>query len=116
MTIVEEERELSSEAPGVARPSAARAWTWWLLRRVGLAALTLWLVSLVVFFATSSLGDPVRAILGKDYAVSPERVAAIEAAMKIDWYWMSMKPIFEPHFGSSQSLKPFGAGEMILGL
>lgn len=84
MTIVEEERELSSEAPGVARPSAARAWTWWLLRRVGLAALTLWLVSLVVFFATSSLGDPVRAILGKDYAVSPERVAAIEAALHLN--------------------------------
>ncbi|MNW19150.1 hypothetical protein D3C71_2190110 [compost metagenome] len=43
-------------------------------------------------------------------------VAAIEAAMKIDWYWISMKPIFEPHFGSSQSLKPFGAGEISLGL
>lgn len=66
------------------RPSSARAWTLWVLRRLGLAVLTLWLVSVIVFVATSALGDPVRAILGKDYEVSPDRVAAIEKALHLD--------------------------------
>ncbi|MFV0452781.1 MAG: ABC transporter permease [Propioniciclava sp.] len=64
--------------------SAARAWTLWLLRRLGLVALTLWVVSLIVFFATTALGDPVRAILGKDYEVSPERVAQLRAELNLD--------------------------------
>lgn len=64
--------------------SAARNWTLWLLRRLGSAILTLWLVSVVVFLATSALGDPVRAILGKDFAVSPERVATIRAELHLD--------------------------------
>ena len=62
----------------------AGAWALWLARRIGLAALTLWLVSILVFVATTALGDPVRAILGKDYASSPERVAALEAQLKLD--------------------------------
>jgi peptide/nickel transport system permease protein len=56
----------------------------WLARRLGLAVLTLWLCSLLVFFATAALGDPVRAILGKDYASSPERVALLTAQLKLD--------------------------------
>ena len=53
----------------------------WIARRLGLAVLTLWLVSILVFFATAALGDPVRAILGKDYKpTSPERVAELTAA------------------------------------
>lgn len=64
--------------------SPARAWTLWLLRRLGLAVVTLWLVSVIVFVATTALGDPVRAILGKDYAVSPERVAAIRDVLHLD--------------------------------
>ena len=59
--------------------SAGSAWLKWLARRLGLAILTLWLCSVLVFFATAALGDPVRAILGKDYASSPERVAALTA-------------------------------------
>jgi peptide/nickel transport system permease protein len=39
--------------------------------------LTLWLVSILVFVATAALGDPVRAILGKDYNASPGRVATL---------------------------------------
>ena len=46
--------------------------------------MTLWLCSVLVFFATAALGDPVRAILGKDYASSPERAAALAAALKLD--------------------------------
>lgn len=73
-----------TSVPSTQGASSARNWTLWLLRRVGLAIVTLWLVSLVVFFATSALGDPVRAILGKDFAVSPERVATIRAELHLD--------------------------------
>jgi len=64
--------------------SAGSAWLKWLARRLGLAILTLWLCSVLVFFATAALGDPVRAILGKDFAASPERAAALAAQLKLD--------------------------------
>ena len=47
---------------------------------IGLAVLTLWLVSILVFVATTALGDPVRAILGRDYAADKARVAAAHGA------------------------------------
>ncbi len=53
--------------------SGAAAWAIWLLRRIGLAVLSLWLVSVLVFLATAALGDPVRAILGRDYDSNPGR-------------------------------------------
>lgn len=59
-------------------------WARWLARRLGLALVTLGLVSVVVFWATSALGDPVRAILGKDFEVSPDRVASIRKALNLD--------------------------------
>ena len=62
----------------------ATAWVLWILRRVGLALLTLWLVSILVFFATTALGDPVRAILGKDYNAQPERVAQLHKQLNLD--------------------------------
>ena len=46
--------------------------------------LTLWLVSVLVFFATATLGDPVRAVLGKDYAAQPERVAQLTEQFNLD--------------------------------
>jgi peptide/nickel transport system permease protein len=61
--------------------SGAAAWMIWLLRRLGLAVLTLWLVSVLVFVATTALGDPVRAILGRDYNSNPGRVAQLEAQL-----------------------------------
>src|SRR5882757_3780032 len=82
--------DLATTAPGTeaaapVRPNpAGSAWLKWLARRLGLAVLTLWLCSVLVFFATAALGDPVRAILGKDYATSPERVAALTAQLKLD--------------------------------
>jgi peptide/nickel transport system permease protein len=60
------------------------AWVTWLLRRLGLAVLTLWLVSVLVFVATAALGDPVRAILGRDYNSNPGRVAQLEAQLNAD--------------------------------
>ena len=77
--------EATAPAPGgLRRRTAARGRARWLARRLVLAVLTLWLVSVIVFVATSAIGDPVRAILGKDYAVSPERVAQIRDALHLD--------------------------------
>src|SRR3954471_8588350 len=63
---------------------AGTAWLKWLARRLGLAVLTLWLCWVLVFSAPAALGDPIRAILGKDYATSPERVATLTAELKLD--------------------------------
>ena len=86
MSAVEEKVlvETPVERPTRRVGSPARAWTQWLLRRLGLAILTLLAVSIIVFFATNALGDPVRAILGKDYDVSPDRVAALEQLLHLD--------------------------------
>jgi peptide/nickel transport system permease protein len=55
----------------------------WLLRRLGLAVLTLWLVSILVFVATAALGDPVRAILGRDYDSNVGRREQLEAQLGV---------------------------------
>jgi peptide/nickel transport system permease protein len=66
------------------RQHGAAAWAVWIARRLGLAVLTLWLVSVLVFLATAALGDPVRAILGRDYNANPGRVAELEALLNSD--------------------------------
>ena len=66
------------------RQHGAAAWAVWIARRLGLALLTLWLVSVLVFLATAALGDPVRAILGRDYNANPGRVAELEALLNSD--------------------------------
>ncbi|GAA1479425.1 ABC transporter permease [Nocardioides aestuarii] len=66
------------------RRHGAAAWAWWLLRRLGLAVLTLWLVSVLVFLATATLGDPIRAILGRDYNSNPGRVQQLEELLGSD--------------------------------
>ena len=72
--------------------SVPLAWTLWLARRIGLAILTLWLVSVLVFFATAALGDPIRAILGKDFASSPSRVETLRTQLNLD------QPLIERYF------------------
>jgi peptide/nickel transport system permease protein len=74
---------LEEVAPPRGRSGGA-AWALWLLRRLGLAVLTLWLVSVLVFVATAALGDPVRAILGRDYDSNPGRVAQLEEQLNAD--------------------------------
>jgi peptide/nickel transport system permease protein len=64
--------------------SGATAWALWLARRVGLALLTLWLVSVLVFVATTKLGNPVRAILGRDYDSNVARRQQLEAQLGTD--------------------------------
>ena len=72
--------------------SGALAWARWIGRRLVLAVLTLWACSVIVFLATAALGDPVRAILGKDYGTSPERVAALREQLQLD------EPIISRYF------------------
>jgi len=74
---------LEEGAPPKSRHGAA-AWASWLARRLGLALLTLWLVSILVFVATTALGDPVRAILGKEYDANPARVAELTEQLNLD--------------------------------
>src|SRR5690349_1922561 len=74
---------LEEVAPPKGRHGAA-AWASWLARRIGLAVVTLWLVSVLVFVATTALGDPVRAILGKDYGANKARVAELTEQLNLD--------------------------------
>src|SRR5919205_3602504 len=74
---------LEEIAPPKGRHGGA-AWAAWLARRLGLAVLTLWLVSIIIYLATAALGDPVRAILGRDYKASPDRVASLTAQLHLD--------------------------------
>ncbi|HZM25894.1 MAG TPA: ABC transporter permease [Gemmatimonadales bacterium] len=53
-----------------------------IVRRVLLGLLTLFLVSVVVFVATQALGDPARAILGRD--ATPERLTALQNQLNLD--------------------------------
>ena len=75
--------DLGEVAPPKGRHGAA-AWASWMARRLGLAALTLWLVSILVFVSTTALGDPVRAILGRDYGADKARVAQLTAQLNLD--------------------------------
>lgn len=84
---VQAERQEAPRRPAVAN------WAMWLGRRLLLALATLWLCSLVVYLATAALGDPVRAILGRDYETSPGRVEAIRAQLKLD------EPVLTRYFG-----------------
>lgn len=74
---------LATVAPPRSR-SGGTAWALWLARRLGLAVLTLWLVSVLVYLATAALGDPVRAILGRDFAAQPARVAQLREQLGLD--------------------------------
>jgi len=74
---------LAEVAPPRNRHGAV-AWVQWLARRIGLALLTMWLVSVLVFIATTALGDPVRAILGKDYGADKARVAQLTQQLNLD--------------------------------
>ena len=73
---------LEEVAPPKGRSGGA-AWAIWLLRRTGLAVLSLWLVSVLVFVATAALGDPVRAILGRDYDTNVGRREQLESQLGV---------------------------------
>ena len=66
-----------------------------ILKRVGLGLITLWILSVLVFFASQVLpGDPARAILGP--LAAPSAVAALSHQLGTDkplltqyWHWIS---------------------------
>lgn len=82
----------SARAPGLL---AAHPVLRFLLRRGAWALVTLWIVSIIVFAATSVLsGNAARAVLGKNAA--PATLHALEAELHLDrsvfyqyWYWLS---------------------------
>ncbi len=53
-----------------------------IIRRLLLGVLVLFLVSVLVFVATQALGDPARAILGRD--ATPARLAALRTTLNLD--------------------------------
>jgi len=53
-----------------------------IIRRLLLGVLVLFLVSVLVFVATQALGDPARAILGRD--ATPARLAALRRELNLD--------------------------------
>jgi len=53
-----------------------------IVRRLLLGVLVLFLVSILVFVATQALGDPARAILGRD--ATPARLAALRRQLNLD--------------------------------
>src|SRR2546423_6937170 len=69
-----------------------------LLRRLGLMVLTLWILSLIVFFAGQVLpGDPGRSILGN--LAAPSAVKALDHQLGVDkpvtdqyWHWITHFP------------------------
>ncbi|WP_245604304.1 ABC transporter permease [Nocardioides aequoreus] len=73
-----------AETPPSQRRHGAAAWAAWLARRLGLSALTLWLVSMLVYVSTSSLGDPVRAIMGREYDADVARRTALTEQLNLD--------------------------------
>src|SRR5436305_14105482 len=65
--------------------------TTFILKRVGLGLITLWILSVIVFFAAQVLpGDPARAILGP--LAAPSAVATLSHQLGTD------KPVIEQYF------------------
>lgn len=79
--------------------------TTYILKRIGLALVTLWLLSVLVFLACQVLpGDPGRAILGQ--LASPSAVAALDHKLGVDrplieQYWTWITGIIHGDFGTS---------------
>src|SRR3954471_13912135 len=53
-----------------------------IVRRLLLGLLVMLLVSIIVFVSTQALGDPARAILGRD--ATPDRLAALQKQLNLD--------------------------------
>jgi peptide/nickel transport system permease protein len=81
----------------------------YILKRLGLALVTLWLLSLIVFFATQVLpGDPGRAILGN--LAAPSAVRALDHQLGVDrplavQYWTWFTGLLHGNFGMSTQFR-----------
>ncbi|MGO9078470.1 MAG: ABC transporter permease [Streptosporangiaceae bacterium] len=87
----------------------------YILKRLGLAIITLWLLSVIVFFAGQVLpGDPGRAILGN--LAAPSAVAALDHQLGVDrplivQYWSWITGLLHGDMGTSyqyrSAVEPF---------
>jgi peptide/nickel transport system permease protein len=83
--------------------------TMYLVRRLGLALITLFLLSLIVFFAGQVLpGDPARAILGN--LATPGAVRALDHQLGVDrplvvQYWSWITGLLHGDFGQSYQFR-----------
>jgi len=83
--------------------------TMYLVRRLGLALITLFLLSLIVFFAGQILpGDPARAILGP--LASPSSVRVLDHQLGVDrplvtQYWTWITGLLHGDFGESYQFR-----------
>jgi peptide/nickel transport system permease protein len=81
----------------------------YILKRLGLALVTLWLLSVIVFLATQVIpGDPGRAILGN--LAAPSAVAALDHQLGVDrplvvQYWTWITGILHGNFGVSTQFR-----------
>ena len=81
----------------------------YILKRLGLALVTLWLLSVLVFFACQVLpGDPGRAILGN--LASPSAVAALDHQLGVDrplveQYWTWVTGLLHGNMGMSTQFR-----------
>jgi peptide/nickel transport system permease protein len=75
-----------------------------ILRRLLLAFLVLFLVSILIFAATQALGNPARAILGRN--ATPASLAALQAKLHLGQsflhqYWTWLSGLFHGNLGTS---------------
>ncbi len=75
-----------------------------IVRRLLLGLLVIFLVSLLVFLATQALGDPARAILGRD--ATPDRLAALQKQLNlghplVEQYVSWLRGLFTFNLGNS---------------
>ena len=81
----------------------------YILKRIGLALVTLWLLSVLVFFAVQVLpGNPGRAILGN--LAAPSAVAALNHQLGVDrplieQYWTWITGVLHGDFGMSTQFR-----------
>jgi peptide/nickel transport system permease protein len=78
--------------------------TVFIIRRLLLGVLVLFLVSVLVFVATQALGDPARAILGRN--ATPEALAALQKELNLDnslvaQYFSWLNGLLHGSFGNS---------------
>ena len=79
-----------------------------IVRRLLLGLLVLWLVSILVFVSTQALGNPARAILGRN--ATPEALAALENELNLDssklgQYLSWLNGLLHGSFGNSLAAK-----------
>jgi peptide/nickel transport system permease protein len=84
-----------------------------ILKRVGLAVITLFILSLIVFFAAQVLpGDPARAILGPLASAASVKALAHQLGTDkplLDQYWTWISHVVQGHLGQSyQYREPIG--------